>query len=88
MIPDLPFYVNLLFILTVLLSFWLFHRAMRSSMLIYLSLVWLLITGILAYRGFFLDYASFPPHFMIVILIPLITILIALLISGGRAIHR
>ncbi len=84
MIPDLPFYVNLLFILTVLLSFWLFHRALRSSMLLYLSLAWLLLMGRLAYMGFFLDYARFPPHFMIMMGIPLISILLCFLNAGGR----
>ncbi|MFI5154675.1 MAG: hypothetical protein ACHQEM_00725 [Chitinophagales bacterium] len=84
MIPDLPFYVSLLFILTVLLSFWLFHRAIRSRMLVYLSLAWLLLTGVLSYSGFFLDYARFPPHFMIAMLIPLIAILLSFVNSGGR----
>ena len=84
MIPDLPFYVNLLFILTLLLSFWLFHRALQSRILVYFSLAWLLVTGILAFRGFFLDYASFPPHFILVVLVPLITILLTFLLPAGR----
>src|SRR4249920_1644030 len=84
MIPDLPFYVNLLFILTLLLSFWLFHRALQGRVLVYFFLAWLLLTGILAFRGFFLDYASFPPHFILVVLVPLIIILLTFILPVGR----
>jgi hypothetical protein len=84
MIPGLPFYVNLVFILTLLLSFWLFHRALQSTKLIYFSLGWLLITGILAFKGFFLDYASFPPHFILIVSVPLLTILLAFILPSGR----
>jgi hypothetical protein len=38
-------------------------------------LLWLVISGVLAYLGFFNDFTTLPPKFIIVILVPLITIL-------------
>jgi hypothetical protein len=79
MIEGLPFYVNLLFILTVLFTFWLFSKIIRNRTVQLLLTFWLLITGVLAFNKFFAAFDSKPPRFFLVVIIPLITIIFSLI---------
>lgn len=44
-------------------------------------LIWLMVTGLLAYRGFFLNYEAVPPRLFLFVL-PIILLIIFLLING------
>lgn len=74
MIDGLPLYVSLLFILTVLLSFWLFAGIIGNRAILLILLGWLLITGALALNRFFIAFDARPPRFFLVVIIPLLTI--------------
>jgi hypothetical protein len=78
MIDGLPFYVSLLFILTVLLSFWLFWGIIRKKTILLLLFFWLLITGALAFNRFFIAFDARPPRFFLVVIIPLLAIIATL----------
>lgn len=50
-----------------------------------LVVAWLTLTGLLAARGFFTDFASVPPPFLLVILPPILAVnAISYLVGGGR----
>jgi hypothetical protein len=74
MIDGLPFYVSFLFILTVLLSFWLFSEITRNKAVLLLLFLWLLLTGALAFNRFFIAFDARPPRFFLVVIIPLLAI--------------
>ncbi|HCM78108.1 MAG TPA: hypothetical protein DIS90_17115 [Cytophagales bacterium] len=44
-------------------------------------ILWMIVLSALSLKGFFLNFSSFPPRFVIIILVPLITLIWALLIS-------
>ena len=85
MLQDLPAYVAIISCLTVILTFFLFISAVKSKGITSLiALFWLLLTGILAYRGFFQDTATIPPRLMLAMAPPLIFIILLLVTSKGR----
>jgi hypothetical protein len=84
MLPDLPLYVNVIFNLTVLLTWWLFIRAAKNRTAIIITLLWLLMSGIMGYRGFYQDVSSLPPKFIFAIVPPLVVILFLFVFPAGR----
>jgi len=85
MLQDLPTYVAIIFCLTVILTFFLFISAVKHKGITFLiAIFWLLLTGILAYRGFFQDTAAIPPRLMLAMAPPLIFIILLLVTSKGR----
>jgi hypothetical protein len=83
MIDGLPFYVSLLFILTALLTFWLFSIVVRKPIVLAILAIWLLTTGLLAYNKFFTVLDSMPPRLFLVVIVPLIAIVFSFLNSGA-----
>ena len=83
MIEGLPFYVNLLFIATVLLTFWLFARIISKKKILWVLALWLLITGVLSFNKFFISFDSFPPRFLLFVIIPLMVIVFSLVSRRG-----
>ena len=61
---DLPFYINFVFIATLLLTLALFLRATKySKVVVLISFIWILVQGGLAYSGFYSDIAENPIKF-------------------------
>ena len=88
MIPNLPAYINIVFILTVLLTVWFLWKASHSEVLIFVVLVWLIIQGLLSYFGFYLDSMGTPPRFIAAVLPPLVLIIIVLSTKRGTIFTR
>ena len=84
--PEIPSYVGFLFILTTLLTVWLFKRALKPKPVVFLLLfIWLAAQGSIAWLGFYDDTMSLPPRFALIIL-PALLLIAALFISKqGRA---
>ena len=78
MIDGLPFYINLLFILTVLFAFWLFAGIIRKRAILRILSLWLIAIGLLAFNKFFIVFDSSPPRFIPVVFIPLLAIVITM----------
>ena len=90
MIAGLPSYVNLTFVLiTLVVFFWfifiLFQathkfgdaRTRRNvSVFIAIVVVWLIVQGLLALSGFYLDFNSMPPRLALFGILPVLTIFI------------
>jgi hypothetical protein len=81
MLTSLPSYIIIVFILTVVLTLLLFLSAIKKkSIPAVLSLIWLALTGILAYNGFFQNTKGMPPH-LAFIMIPAFVFVIILSIT-------
>lgn len=75
MIEGLPQSINSLFLITVILTIFLFWLANKSSKKITLLLIgWSLIQCIVASSGFYHDTESFPPHFLVAIIPPFLLV--------------
>ncbi len=87
----LPEYVSIIFVLTTAATcgFILFaayyaldKKRNPVTILACILLLWLLVTGFLAFDGFFLNFQSFPPR-LFVFVIPAILLVLYLLINPG-----
>jgi len=88
MLANLPAYINIVFILTVLLTLWFLWKASLSIIVVIVSLIWLIIQGILAYFGFYLNSLGTPPGITFAILPPLILIVLILSTKKGNEFTR
>lgn len=81
--PDLPVFIPIAFFVTTLLTFWLFWKSSRfGTSVLWISIAWLMLHGILAYSGFYQDLAARPPRITLT-LVPS-TLFIVLLFSLGK----
>ena len=82
---SLPLYIPVVFILTVLLSVFIFYRAShRSKAVIYASTGWLLLQGIVGYTGFYLIEDTIPPRFVLLVGPTIIAIIVFFILPAGR----
>lgn len=85
MISNLPFYINLVFIGTTLLTVFLFYKSTRRSVT---SLViigsWLLIQAVLSYTGFYTVTDTVPPRFVLLALPALLFIVLLFVTTSGK----
>lgn len=94
MIPDIPIYITVTFIVVVTFTFFLFVKIINTSnaksniVFITIGLIfWIILQGVLSYKGFYLETADkLPPPFTYIGFIPTF-ILMALLFCThkGRA---
>ena len=91
---NIPGYVSITFICTVIATFGFIYyaitvRADKNSnvptMVVTFLLVWIFAISILTFYGFFRDFDSSPPRFLYLILPPLLLILSVLIHPGGRS---
>jgi hypothetical protein len=85
MITNLPNSLIIIFLLTVILTFLLFINAVKNKATAAIVLViWLAVTGILAFNGVFQDTSTIPPRLMIAIAPAILFIILLLVTKGGR----
>jgi hypothetical protein len=74
---NLPFYIYLLFITTVLFCLFLMYRGInRSAISLIIVLTWLLVQGLIAVKGFYFRPRIEPQHFLLLLLPPMITVIL------------
>jgi hypothetical protein len=74
---DLPSYIYVLFIATTLVAlFFLYLGTNRSKTVLILVSAWLIVQGLIAWRGFYYIPRIEPQHFLLLVLPPLITVII------------
>ena len=96
MIDDLPFYVNLVFFLTTLLTVWFLVSAARKAgdgstpyrILIFLLPFWLLLTGYLSTSGFYRVSDAMPPRVVAFGVLPSIIVIGVYFIAFRKFIKR
>jgi hypothetical protein len=85
MIPNLPVYINALFIATTLLTILLFYKASKNSIItIVLLFTWIILQAVLGLSGFYSITNTFPPRFAIMALPALLFIIILFSTARGR----
>jgi hypothetical protein len=86
MLTNLPAYVSIIFLLTVALTFYLFALSVRRKILVsVVLLLWLLLTGILSYKGIFQNTSAIPPRLALIMIPALIVIVLLIATKKGRA---
>jgi hypothetical protein len=82
---QLPLYVNIVFLLTLAATVFLFYRAANSSKTVLIVLgLWVIAQGILAGTGFYTNTKTLPPRFALALLPPLLCILVLFISKRGR----
>lgn len=85
MISNLPMLINIVFILTTLLTVFLFYKATKkSSTALLMIAVWLLLQAIIGLTGFYKVTEGFPPRFALLALPAILLIVILFITSAGR----
>lgn len=79
----LPIYVFVIFVTAVLLAVYFFSKASNSRMPLVLIPVWMALTGLLAWFGFFEETQVLPPRFFVVVLPPLLLLVVLNLTQNG-----
>ncbi len=81
MISSLPMYVNIVFIITTLLTIFLFYKAANNSKAtLVIIFLWILLQATLSLSGFYTITNTFPPRFTLLAL-PAILFIIGLFVS-------
>lgn len=82
----LPVYISLLFILTTLITIFIFYQAAgKNKKVLGVLVLWLVFQTVLGIKGFFTVTDTMPPRFVVLILPPLIMTIIIFLTTRGRA---
>jgi hypothetical protein len=85
MLSGIPSYVTIIFIVTVLLTLYIFIRAAKhKAVLLIVCLVWLAIQGRIAYSGFYQNTQTLPPHFALAVAPMLLAIIVLFAFKKGR----
>lgn len=70
---NLPVYISITFILTTILSVFIFYKAANNSKVVLIIIcIWLVLQTILSLKGFYTVTNTVPPRFMLLLLPPLI----------------
>jgi len=91
---NIPFYVSATFLAVVLTTLFFLYYALNSadkdssnitsSIVMTLVIGWAFVVSILSFNDFFLDFESFPPRFIFILLPPFLAIIILLLVKNSR----
>lgn len=85
MIAGLPWGISWLFIIATAIAAGFFIKACRRpGSLSMIVLLWLFLQSILAFKGFYLKTAVFPPRLLVAVLPPLLCILLVFCLPAGR----
>ncbi|WP_214228289.1 hypothetical protein [Pedobacter sp. B4-66] len=96
MITGIPLFVNVFFVLTVLLTLFLFHGVVKNSssitvrakanLFLIVLIMWLIVQSVLALNHVFSsDTTSFPPKIALIGVLPaILTIILVFLTKSGR----
>lgn len=81
----LPIYISLVFILTTLLTLWLFYKAANQSKItLIVLLIWLALQTFIGLSGFYTVTDTLPPRFLLLVLPPMLFIITLFTTSKGR----
>ena len=86
MLPNLPTYIIIVFLLTVALTFCLFVlSAKNKAVVLVILLLWLLLTGILSFKGTFQNITAVPPRLALIMVPALVFIILLFATKKGRS---
>jgi len=83
---QLPFYIDLIFVLSTVLTIYLFFSASNNNLkLLMIIAAWMLIISVVALTGFFKVTNTIPPRLLFLIALPLIGIASMFVTAKGRS---
>jgi hypothetical protein len=83
---NLPLYISIVFVLATFYAVFIFwNAASRSKTVLIIILSWMLLHGVLAFNGFYLNTKGLPPRFSLTIAPTLIAIIILFSTKKGRS---
>ena len=82
MLLDTSPWVPILFVLTTIVTVWVFLRASYHQIILWVLLGWALFQAVLSLSGFYWEMSTIPPR-LIVVLLPAILIICWMLLSPG-----
>lgn len=81
-----PLYISLIFALTVLISVYLFFKAVNSSKTVLAVIIlWIITQSIISVTGFYKSENTVPPRFALLIMPPLLMILLLFITKKGKS---
>jgi hypothetical protein len=82
---NLPYYISLVFVLTTVLTAWIFYKASNySRATIAVLIIWLVLQALISMTGFYTVTDTLPPRFLLLVMPPLIGIILLFATSKGR----
>jgi hypothetical protein len=85
MIPGLPLYISVLFIIVTLITVYLFYRASHQSDITFIVLAsWLMIQAVISLKGFYTNTDTAPPRFALAVAPAILLILLLFSTKKGR----
>ncbi len=85
MLPGLPAYINITFILTALGALVWFSILVKKRAITFLVMAWLLLQGMLAQSGFYANTRARPPHIVLAVLPALVAVILVMASKRGRS---
>ena len=93
MIENLPSYISVVFVLTTFATLVLFYFAIKNSeysstatFIAICMIVWLVVQAVITLNNFYkTNTALFPPKFLVLIILPLLTIVILFITKKGKS---
>jgi len=85
MLNQIPNYVNVLFILIVVISIIWFYQASRSKTALIVLCLWAIAMTLLGLSGFLTNFEAMPPRFLIGVIPTILVIFILFLTQKGKA---
>jgi hypothetical protein len=83
MLP-LPF-LNGVFVFITVLCLWLLYRASgRNKQVLFVSVAWLTLQGLISITGFYQDYSVLPPKFLLAVVPALAFVLLIFILPSGK----
>jgi hypothetical protein len=85
MISNLPMYINIIFIVTTILTIILFYKATKNSKTtLAILFAWIILQAILGLSGFYTITNTFPPRFALLVLPAILLIICLFVTTKGR----
>lgn len=82
---NLPLYISLIFVLTTMLTVWLFYKAANNSKTtLVILLSWLAAQALIALSGFYTVTYTLPPRFALLVAPPVLFIIILFITTKGK----
>lgn len=86
MLTNLPTYIIIVFLLTIALTLCLFVLSAKNKTLVsVILLLWLLLTGILSFKGIFQNTTAVPPRLALIMVPALVFIILLFATKKGRS---
>ena len=85
MVPGLPIYISVLFIVVTLITVYLFYRAAHQSDITFIVVLsWLMLQAVLSLKGFYTQTNTIPPRLALLAVPAILFIILLFLTKRGR----